>query len=199
MKDIWAYFKGLFRQADESSASNPFLHEVIRRSESDIQAFRDWQGTLPHRRMMDWLHDQYAVWQVLPDDVDSAIDFLHTPAAKGFAIHLHKTAYSRQEATFLLDFLRNQVCALDYRVQLSDTRTWTTPHWVETVERHYLKPRPAWADNQRFDQKFGNITFELVLRNDVPHLFKCRANSYSDRLYADAHAFSQLLQAILRE
>ncbi|MEY3052062.1 MAG: hypothetical protein RLY31_1847 [Bacteroidota bacterium] len=197
MKDIWDYLKGLFRQASESSAANPYLHEVIHRSEADMQAFRAWQGSLRHRRILDWLHDQYAVWQVLPDDVDPAVDFLHTPSSKGFAIHLHRTDYSRQELTFLLDHFRDRVCSLDYKVQLSDTRSWTNTDRVETVERHYLKPRPAWSENRRFDQKFGNITLELVLHDEKPQLFKCRANCYNDRLYSDAQAFPQLMQALL--
>ena len=42
----------------------------------------------------------------------------------------------------------------------------------------------------------GNITIELVLRNDKPHQLRFRATSYNDRLYAEADAFKELFQGL---
>lgn len=197
MKDIWDYFKGLFQKAEQSSSSNPYLHELIERTEQEKAAYAVWKGSLSHRRMMDWLYDQYAIWQVLPDDTDQAIDFLNTPSSKGFVVHLAKKEYPKRETIHLFDYLKEQVLTLNYKPQISDTRTWSQNSWVETVERHYLKPRPSWAAEKKFDQRFGNVTIELTFRNDVPHHLKFRATSYTDHLYAQAEDFKKLMQAVL--
>jgi hypothetical protein len=197
MKDIWDYLKGLFQQEEQSSPSNPYIHELISRPEAEKEAFAGWKGSLEHRRLVDWLLDQYAIWQSFPQQADPAVDFLNTASSKGFVVYLHKTSYSRQEATWLLDFLKEQVLLLHYKVQVSDTRTWTQKAGVETVERHYLKPRMSPPVAEKCDQRYGNITVELSLRNDLPRLLKFQATTYRDQLYTEALHFRDLMHAVL--
>ena len=61
----------------------------------------------------------------------------------------------------------------------------------------YFATAKSWAEGQKIDQCYGNITIELTLRNDQPHLLTFRATSYSDRLYADAADFHELMQSLL--
>ncbi|MBK9013497.1 MAG: hypothetical protein IPM82_05115 [Saprospiraceae bacterium] len=109
----------------------------------------------------------------------------------------HSLIYAREDAGHFFDLLKEKVLTLNYRNQLSDTRSWSEKDWVQTVERHYLKPRQNWEADKKINQQFGNITIELILRNDSPHLLTFRATSYSDRLYADASDFHELMQAVL--
>lgn len=197
MINIWDFFRNLFSEADQSSASRPLIHESIQRSESELAALEAWKDSLASRRITSWLADQYAIWQVLPHDIDPALDFLNTPSSKGFAIHFHQTEYGRQEAVFLLDLLKEKVLTLNYKPQLSDTRTWTEQKFVHTAERHYLKPRPDWSEDKKFNQQFGNITIELQIRDDQPRLLTFRATSYSDRLYDEPGEFQDLMQVLL--
>lgn len=198
MKDIWDYFKGLFQKAAESSPSNPYIHELISRPKEYKPAFEAWKYSATCQRLSEWVEGQYGLWQVLPDDTDDAIDFLDTPSSKGFVIYLNKTTdFQKQDAFHFFDLLKERVQTLNYKSQISDTRTWIHQSRVETVERHYLKPRPSWAENSKFDQRFGNITIELFLRNDAPQQLKFRATSYNDHLYSKAESFSDLIQAIL--
>lgn len=197
MSDIWDYLKSLFKAEQESSASNPFIHELIERTAEEKAAYEAWKFSLAGRRLINWLADQYAIWQVLPGDIEETIDFLDTPSSKGFVIHFHKTEYNRQEATHFFDYLKERVLSQHYKPQISDTRTWSQDTWVETVERHYLKPKPSRTANSKFDQQFGNITIELSLRNDKVFNLKFRATSYNDHLYQQASDFKELMQAVL--
>jgi hypothetical protein len=198
MAGIWEYIRNLFKEAEESSPSNPAIHEMIERSEEERQQYEHWLGSLVKRRLVDWLDNQYAIYRVSPDDIDEAMDFLHTPSSKGFVIHFHKTNYNRQEITHFFDFLKDQMKGLNYKVQISDTRTYNQKNWVETVERHYLKPRPRFEAGKKIDQRFGNVTIELVLRNDRVYQLKLQATSYRDHLYQEAEEFRDLMQAILQ-
>ncbi|MBK7871283.1 MAG: hypothetical protein IPJ74_11700 [Saprospiraceae bacterium] len=197
MADIWNYLKNLFNKSEESSPSQPYLHEMIERSEEEKSDYAHWKETLVRRRLTDWLNDQYAIFRVLPNDIDEAMDFLDTPSSKGFVIHFYKTNYSRRDVTHLLDYLREQVLGLDYRTQISDSRTFNRPNWVETIERHYLKPKPDFQHEGKFNQKYGNITIEMSLRNEQPHQLKFQATSYKDHLFKDAHDFEELMQEVL--
>lgn len=197
MADLWDYFKNLFQKAEESSPSRPLIHEVIERSEEEKADYQHWKKTLVCRRLQDWLHDQYAVFRVAPEHIDEGLDFLNTPSSKGFVIHFNKTRYSRRDVTHFFDFLKEQVLALDYRTQVSDLRTYERTGWVETIERHYLKPRPDFMREGKYKQKFGNVMIELELRNDRVHNLRFRATSYQDHLFEEARGFEDLMQQIL--
>ncbi len=213
MPDIWDYFKNLFRKAESSSPSQPLIHEMIERSEEERRDYAFWKSTMVSRRLQDWLHDQYAVYRIAPDDIDEALDFLDTPSSKGFVIYFHKTRYSPRDVRHFFDYLKEQVLGLDYRPQISDVRTYQRSEWVEMVERHYLKPRPAFQRRnlsvtpshsttlddaaEKFNQRFGNITIEHHLRNERPYYLKFSATSYQDALFTEAEEFRILMQHIL--
>ncbi|MCB9081450.1 MAG: hypothetical protein H6555_07030 [Lewinellaceae bacterium] len=197
MADLWDYFKGLFRKAEVSSPSQPLIHEMLVRSETEQADYVHWRETLVCRRLRDWLSDQYAIFHVLPQDIDEALDFLDTPSSKGFVIHFHKTRYSKRDVIHFLDYLKDQVLSLQYRTQISDLRTYERPQWVETVQRHYLKPRPAATDEGKFHQGYGNIRIELLFRNDEPYNLKFSATAYQDHQFQKATSFRELMQAIL--
>ena len=197
MADFWEYFKNLFRKAEESSPSDPLIHEVIKRSEEELADFKVWSESLVRRRLLDWLFDQYAIYRVLPEDIDEAIDFLNTPSSKGFAVYFYKTQYSIRDTRHFLDYLKEKVRALKYRVQISDTRTYKKGDWIETVERHYLKPPPNFEPGKKLKQAFGNITLELVFRDEKPYVLKFQATVYKDSLFEDAEEFKELMQLVL--
>lgn len=197
MMQVWDFFKNFFREAEHSSASQPIFREQLVRSTAEKEAYGNWEGNLANRRIIGFLAEGYATYQSSPDNVDRALTFLNTPSSKGFAIHFSQTDYTLQDAKHLLDLLKQKVQNLNYRSQHADSRTWSEKDWVQTVERYYLKPRQAWAEDRKIDQAYGNITIELTLRNDKPHLLTFRATSYSDRLYAQPSDFHELMQAML--
>ena len=206
MPDIWDYFRSLFKKAESSSPSQPLIHEVINRSAEEREDYEYWKGTLVRRRLRDWLNDQYAVFRVAPGDIDEALDFLNTPSSKGFVIYFYKTRYSRRDARHFFDYLKEQMTGIGYRPQVSDLRTYHRPEWVETVERHYLKPRPFFSGDknhqpdkpaEKFDQRYGNVTIELLLRDDQVHHLRFRATTYRDHLFKEAADFKDLMLNLL--
>ena len=198
MADLWEYLKNLFGRADKSSPAHPFIHELIERSEQEQADYERWKKTLVRRRLQGWLADQYAIYSVLPDDIDEALDFLDTPSSKGFVIYFHKTQYSLRDATHFCDFLRERVLSLNYRTQISDTRTYQKAGWVETSERHYLKPRPERLEEQgKMRQQYGNITIELILRDERPFNLKMQATHYRDFQFEEPWDFKELMQHLL--
>ncbi len=192
---IWEQITALFRQAEESSPSAPAVHELITRDEEELAAYEQWKRTLSRHRLMDWLTDQYAVARGKGRQ-DEAIGFLDTPSTKGFVIHFHRVQYSPEEINHFFHYLQEQILALDYRSDISDRRIFSRKDWVETQERHYLKPRNTYEEGQLLNQGFGNITIELERRNDRPHNLRLRATAYQDALYAPSGSFGGLMMAL---
>ncbi len=198
MSDIWSYVKQLFKKSEESSSSNPFIHEVIKRKEEEKEDYIRWKKSLIKRRLIDWIRDQYAVYQVNPDHLDQSIDFLNTPSSNGFVIYFNQTNYNKEEITHLFDYMKEQVLQLNYKTYVSDRRIYNKKDWVENIDRHYLKPKPNFMANEKLNQQFGNITIELLLRNENVVNLKFSATHYQDSKYKEVAEFSQLIQHLIK-
>lgn len=200
MDKFWSYFKSLFQQAEDSSPSQPLVHEMITRNDEELQDYAFWKDTLVLRRLLDWLSDQYAIYRVDRNGIDEAIDFLDTPSSKGFVVHFHQTRYSQRDVTHFFDYLKEKVLSLSYRTQISDLRTYNRDGWVETIQRHYLKPgltiRQPEADG-KFTQKFGNVMIELELRDETVYNLRFRATIYKDSQFKEAAEFKELMQQLV--
>ena len=44
MSDLWQYFKKMFKASENSSPNEPFIHEVIERSQEEIANYIDIPG-----------------------------------------------------------------------------------------------------------------------------------------------------------
>ncbi len=195
MTAIWDYFKTLFREAEQSSPTVPFVHELIEREETDKADYAHWKNTRVRTMLSDWLSSQYALHQALPKEVEDTLGFLNTPSSNGFVIHFYKTNYSRRDLIWLAEYFKERVLTLDYRLQMSDVRTFSRNDKVEVIERHYLKPRPGASE--KAVQRYGNITIEAILQNDRPYRLRFQASTYQDSRFKTAENFSDLMEALL--
>lgn len=197
MSSFWQQLTKLFNAAASSTPNQPVVHELLVRDERVQEDYNKWKQSLVLRRLLNWLGDQYAIYIVLPQDIDQGLDFLQTPSSQGFVIYFNKTNYSLRETSHFLDYLKERVLMLDYKSQLSDVKTYMRAERVETTERHYLKPRPKFDASGRMLQQFGNILIELVIRDDKPHQLRFQATTYRDHNYQPPATFRELMQQLL--
>ena len=94
--------------------------------------------------------------------------------------------------------MKERILDLGYKSYLSDTRTYNKKDWVEQLDRHYLKPPSNLrvAGKEKMDQRFGNVTVELLYKNDKIYLLKFRATVYNDHLYKKGEDFNELMKAV---
>lgn len=201
--DLWQYMKDLFKAEQESNPKKPFIQEPLERDEVAVQSYDLWKRTLAKQRFLDWLNIQYATF-VMSDEtaIDTAIDFLNTPSAKGFVIHFDEQMHNRGDFIHLFDYLQERVLEMNYKKYMSDIRTYNKTRndntWVETIQRHYLKPRFKVLEDNTFDQRFGNIKIELFYRNDRIRNLQFSATRYSDRSYTEGNTFNDLMRELLQ-
>ena len=196
MSSWWSKVKAILTKSELSTPTQPAIHEIIQRSDAFLEEYEVWKGGPKHKKMLNWISEQYADYQNNGSDKSDAIDFLHTASTKGVALHLADLDTNVEEARFLLDYFKEEIREHRYRTQVSDTRTYSKSTWVETVERHYLKPKPQYDDAGKIDQGFGNITLLLTLRDDKVYNLKMSATAYQDRLFNAEKQFSELMRVI---
>lgn len=201
--DLWQYMKDLFKAEQESSPVKPYIQEPLEREEEEVESYDLWKRTLAKRRLLDWLNMQYASFVMNGEaEIDRTIDFLNTPSAKGFVMHFDEQLHNRSDFIHLFDYLQERVLDMNYKKYMSDTRTYNKTRndntWVETIQRHYLKPRFKVLDDNTFDQRFGNIKIELLFRNDKIRNLQFSATRYSDRNYAEGNTFNDLMRELLQ-
>ncbi len=201
MSTFWQRVTALFEAAEQSTPAAPAVHEMIERDAEELADYERWKKTQARRRLFAWIMDQYALHKS-NGQTDRSLDFLDTPSSKGFVVHFQGTHYTRSEINHFFHYLKERVLELNYRTQISDRRVFSRPQWVETQERHYLKPRTrrqrqaARLERGGLDQKFGNITVELELRDDLPWNLRLRATTYQDALYNTPESFRSLMVAL---
>ncbi len=199
MNTIWNYVKGLFNTLEESSPSKPYLHETIERTAAEQAAYEKWKLQLGNCEILNWLHTEQVQHSINPAETNDDIEFISTSSLKGFVMKFGKQKFPRTEIIHLFDLLKDRVRELGYTLYMSDLRTYQRNQTIETIQRHYLKPRLRIKDfpAQKLSQQFGNITIQLVERNEkITHL-KFNATKYRDHLYQEADAFEDLITALL--
>ncbi|MEM7573377.1 MAG: hypothetical protein AAF433_10775 [Bacteroidota bacterium] len=195
MPSFWKQIKSAFSAAEQSSPSQPAVHELLTQSVADELAFEQWKRTESGARLLDWLAEEYSIFRAKRPG-DQALAFLDTPSSKGFIIYFHRMGYRTEEIRHFFYLLKERIQAFNYRVDLSDRRIYNRRDWVETVERHYLKPRNKFVPGELIDQRYGNIAISLESRDDQIHHLRLRATIYRDALYAKGQDFSDLMHQL---
>ena len=190
----WDKIKNLLSSSEQSSPTQPAVHEIISRTDSFLESYKIWKNGPTHKRLLNWIAEEYNTYQLEKDPVHKGIDFLRTDSTNGVAIHFDDVDYTKEDAFFLFDYFKEKIRTHNYRTQVSDTRTYSKNTWVETVERHYLKPRPVYDEHGKIDQGFGNITILLTLRDDKVYNLKLSATAYQDRLFNAEEGFDGLMK-----
>ena len=196
MSDLWNYFKNIFGKSGKSSAANPFTHEVIALSDKELSAYEQWKSSDRKTEILEYVHRQYGNQLITDSNLDRGIDFLNTPSSKGFVIHCTIVKFKPKDLRHFFFYLHDCIKSIHYRAYLSDRRTYEKNGKLEMVERHYLKPPIMKEFVDKVDQKFGNITIELVTINQVMTSLKFQATSYNDHLYAEAERFEGLMEIL---
>lgn len=171
----------------------PFQREALQRSSEVLQAYAIWRSGGAWKQMQQILWDAFYEGDLNEPHFESIEAGLST----GFRILWHSSRFDEDTMLFLADALRDEVLELGYRLYMSDERQFLRDDYVETIERHYLKPAVE-LQGGKVDQLFGNITIEYRLIDRQPYDLKLIVQYYHDHQFNAHLPYPQLLKAILR-
>jgi len=195
---MWSRLKELLVQSDHSSVGNPVMHDLLVRPEDFAIDYNSWILNGAKDETLGLLLSNYTSY-ANGGKVDRSIAFLDTPSKKGFVIYLTDKLAQFQQPEFLMDHFRDRVSELGYTLYTSDLKVYSKGDYVETQQRHYLKPPMNFVPNKKLSQLFGNISIEYILRDDKPYIFKFSATTYQDHMFEDAKAFELLMVTLFQD
>lgn len=179
----------------ERQKSRPVeVQEELRRSESYLQAYSEWKSSGEAEELLRKVKTSY---QMKSGGIEGLypVHLFNSAAANGFALSYHPTI-SRQEFRFLLDYLRDRVLDLGYRLANTDHQIRDKETYIQTTEKHYLKPPISRAQAKKAEQHYGNILLEYVLIDNQPSYLKLMVTIYTDHLYTEAQPYDELIEQL---
>jgi hypothetical protein len=173
------------------------LHkEVIDRKNRFEKEYGQWLEEGRAARMLKEVENSYYMKrQNLESNLQ--VHLLSSVYANGFAISYHPD-YTGQEYEFLFDYLKNEILSLGYKLSNSDRQVKEKNDYIETIDKHYLKPVFDLTPGTPSDQKWGNILLEYVKIDDVPSYLKLQVSIYSDSYYTKALDYDSFLNEIFK-
>jgi len=185
----------------------PLIKENLKRSEKEELEFQIWSSSADAKYWFARIYESYHLKrQGLPSQ-DIQVHLFSSAASNGLAI-TYTNAMSSKQFRFLFDKLKDAILNLPYPYKLytSDRAHYERNNYVETIEKHYLKP--VYGTNKevgtelktdgQLPQFYGNILIEYIQIDGEPSFIRLLANIYSDRLFLDALPFEELVEKVLR-
>lgn len=196
MSDFFENIRKLF--LNSSKDHQPDMHEPLERSAADVEAYRTWKNSMRKTRLLMGLYDRVYHRSAAETSVQFDLHFVESSSTNGFLLMYTPHVMGAKDLQHLFDFLKERVLQQGYSTYMSDVRRRVKNDEVETIERHYLKPRlKANQPDQGIEQLFGNITIEHTLLDDEPQHLKFIANIYTDHKYTEAGHYNDLLKLLV--
>lgn len=174
------------------------VHEVLKRSTVDQEAYEAWKGSGAQDVLLQEIAKAYYYKKTnISSDLD--VHLFNTDYANGFAITYHPKI-SPKHFQHLSEYFRDKVLEMGYRLVNADRRIIDRDHYVETIEKYYLKPPMSAADLSKeviqVNQLFGNIAIDHVLIDGRPSYLKVMASIYSDRQFQEAQSYDDFISGL---
>ena len=198
MKSIREVLKKLFESEANKKASQPYVHEPWELTPNQQIESEEWAKGPECKELLDWIWKNHMNHIHKIGTVEHAIAFLNTPSANGFVLYLSEMDLDLQEALNFIHLLKEKVRKLGYYIYMSDVMSRSKSSSLETTYRHYLKPRHSLNELNKQKQLFGNITLEVVTRNDKNYVVKFSALTKRDFAFDQAEEINQLYSIILQ-
>jgi hypothetical protein len=167
-------------------------NEVLKRSQQEFDSYEDWHASGVSKEILDKIFRAYHLKKTnIKDPIPIAL--FESDKANGFAI-ANCSSLLDSDYKMLLEHFKKQILAIGYRQSGSNRKVTAEQDRVLTKEMYYLKP--PFQMEPPIDQRYGNISLELILHDDKPHYLKIMASVYSDRLYSEPESFSGLVETL---
>ena len=197
-------FKKLFPKRNKTI---PLIKENLKRSKKDELEFQIWSASSDATYWFTRIYESYHSKRQGLTSQDIKVHLFSSSASNGIAIS-YTNAMSSKQFRFLFDKLKQSILQLPYPYKLytSDRAYYERTNYIETIEKHYLKPvygtskeigKELKTDGQ-LPQFYGNILIEYIQIDAEPSFIRLLANIYSDRLFLDALPFEELVEKVLK-
>lgn len=188
-----SFFDQIINKIFPKEKKNVILtNEVLKRSQHEFDSYDEWHASDVSKEILDKIFRAYHLKKTdIKDPIPIAL--FESDKANGFAIANCSTLLD-SDYKMLLEYFKKQILSIGYRQSGSNRKVTAEQDRVITKEFYYLKP-PIQMEPP-INQRYGNISLELILYDEKPHYLKLMASVYSDRLYSEPENFSDLVEKL---
>lgn len=188
-----SFFDQIINKIFPKEKKNVILtNEVLKRSQHEFDSYDEWHSSDVSKEILDKIFRAYHLKKTdIKDPIPIAL--FESDKANGFAIANCSTLLD-SDYKMLLEHFKKQILSIGYRQSGSNRKVTAEQDRVITKEFYYLKP-PIQMEPP-INQRYGNISLELILYDEKPHYLKLMASVYSDRLYSEPENFSDLVEKL---
>lgn len=126
----------------------------------------------------------------------SAFNFIKQNGINGFALELTKFDQKAGEWRNFQFYCKQKLLKAKYIAHVQEVSSKSDIGNLYINYKYYLKPSIKLMTEIPSVQLFGNITLELIMRNEKPFRFLLKANYYSDRNYQKEQAFQEIFSLL---
>ncbi|TAH18025.1 MAG: hypothetical protein EAZ08_12555 [Cytophagales bacterium] len=182
----------------------PLVEEEIKRHEAYRSSYFKWVNEGKYRWLTQKIYQNYLL-KKKNEAADLQVHLLKSSGAGGFAV-TYSLLMDEKELQYLFDYLKDKVLNLNYKLYTSDRRIFDRKEYVETIEKHYLKPiteriAPTGSEHpenkEMINQRYGNILIEYISVDEKPSFLRFMVHYYSDFLYTPVQSFDDLVDYLL--
>lgn len=194
-------FKSLINKIFGNPSDPKLLKErtTLLRSEKEKQLYQIWLENQKDSFIAEFKNQLFERKEGDIPQSGIQIQLLISPASNGFICAMNPNEYDKNHYMCFFDFLKEKVLELNYKLYLSDVRYEEMEDYVSECQRHYLKPRYSLKEiPKKFNQQFGNLTIEYLLKDSKPVHVKFLCQPYRDSKFTDAKDFLSLMEIVLQ-
>lgn len=185
-------FKRLFPGSSPPSADWQPLH----RSPAQERVRQEW---LAQQVYLNWMGPYFKAYHYQKAGLPGArfrVQLAREESRRG-AVFMYDPSIGPGNFQHLFDFIRDRVLALGYHLGAADQRTVQHEQYAETTQKYFLKPQPNdCTDTGRCNQRFGNVTLDLVGINGQPGFLRLLSNPFTDDIFTAPGSFDELIDAV---
>ena len=163
------------------------------------QITNEWLSTDQYNKLSSKIKCAFFHFKTGTQGFCDPIQYMDKDNSKGFVILLSKLKenFSLQDYRLLQHSLTLKLVSHRYIIKVSDIRSTHVANQLQKTYRYYHKPSLKIQQSMPINQLFGNVTTELILKDDQPYLLRVMAHKYSDRNYANASSLDEMMEVIL--
>ncbi|UOQ70738.1 hypothetical protein [Hymenobacter cellulosilyticus] len=188
-----SFFKKIF---SGRSAAGPTNWQPLTRTAAQLRAHEQW---VAQQVYLNWMGPFFKAYHFQKTGVCAKqlrVQLIRDEARQG-ALFFYDPSIGPGNFRHLFDFIRDQVMRLGYNAAVSDKRFVKHERYAECIEKHFLKPQPNdCTATGRCNQRFGNVTVDLVSINGQPGFIRFFANPYQDTIFTPAAPFDALMDTL---
>ncbi|PJJ60258.1 hypothetical protein [Hymenobacter chitinivorans] len=188
-----SFFKKIF---SGRHPAGPTSWQPLKRTAAQQRAHEQW---VAQQVYLNWMGPFFKAYHFQKTGVCAKqlrVQLIKDEARQG-ALFFYDPSIGPGNFRHLFDFIRDQLIAQGYNAAVSDQRLVKHERYTESIEKHFLKPQPHdCTATGRCNQRFGNVTVDLVSINGQPGFIRFVANPYQDAIFTPAASFDSLMDTL---